>query len=291
MSTQELREAQNEVTVEGILIENKLETKVSREGKNYISGDLLVEVAPDNIVPVNFFSFQMKKDGQPNRIYASLENVANTYQSAAKHGRENADKIRITGGRIEANEFYNAAGQLISTFRIRSNFVNKVSGEFAPKAVFQVETYVQSIVEEVKDDVPTDRLIIKGVVPMYGGRISVLDFYVKDPNGVKYVQSNYSAGDTVKLAGVLDNEVVKVSKTEEMEFGDDIIETFTRIKRELIVTKGKKPYEDQNPDKFETALVKQALVQREVDLKTEKERKEAEATKANTDFGADDVPF
>jgi hypothetical protein len=287
MAKQELREAYNNVTIEGILTENKLDYKKTvGEGKDYISGDLLIEISPNNIVPVNFFSFKYKKDGAPNRIYGSLENVIETYKSIAKHGREEADKIRITGGKIEANEFYNASGQLISTFRIRSNFVNRVSGEFEPQASFQVETYIQGITEEVKDDVPTDRVIINGVVPMYKGKISLLKFFVENDAGKEYVQKNYSKGDTVKLAGILDNEIVEINRTQEMEFGGDIVDTYTRIKRELIVNKGGKPYEEE--EKFDTALIKQAMTQREVDLNTQKEQTMAKNAPSAT---SDDVLF
>jgi len=289
---QELREAQNNVVIEGILSENKLDYKKTTggatPGKDYISGDLLVEVTPNNIVPVNFFSFKFKKDGNPNRIYAALENVIKTYKSIAKHGREGADKVKITGGRIEANEFYNASGQLISTFRVRSNFVNRVTGDFNPDATFQVETYLQGITEEVKDDTPTGRMLIKGVTPMYGGRISLLTFHVEDPKGMEYIKANYQAGDTAKLAGDLNNEIIEINKTEEMEFGGDIIDTYTRIKRELLVTKGSKPYEED--ERFDAALIKQAMVQREVDLKTQQEQSMAKASPA-PGFAKDDEPF
>ena len=271
MAKQELTEAYNNVIIEGILAENKLDRKKTvGEGKDYISGDLLIEVSPDNIVPVNFFSFKVKKDGTPNRIYGSLENVIETYKSIAKYGREEADKVKVTGGKVEANEFYNVNGQLISTFRIRSNFVNRVSGEFNPEATFQVETYIQGITEEVKDDVPTGRILINGVVPMYKGKISLLKFFVASDKGKEYVQKNYSKGDTVKLAGVLDNEIVEINRTQEMEFGGDIVDTYTRIKREMIVTKGGKVYEEE--EKYDTALIKQAMTQREVDLNTQKEQ-------------------
>jgi len=285
-----LREADNDVTIEGVLSENKLDYKTTAEGKDYISGDILVETSEGNIVPVNFFSFAVKKDGGPNRIYNNLKNVVDNYKSIAKHSRESADKIRITGATLEANEFYNAAGNLISTFRVRSNFINRVTGDFAPKADFAVEVYVQSLTEEVKDDVPTGRYLIKGVVPGYNGRVHLLTFFVENPKAIEYVKQNYSVGDTVKLAGKLSNEIIEVNRTEEMEFGDDIITTFTRIKRELIADKGSKPYDEG--DKFSAELIKQAMVERDVDLKTKQEKAMQQASPAGAGFAAsDDVPF
>jgi hypothetical protein len=280
----------NIVKVEGILSENKLDYKQTTDGREYISGDLLIEVSENNIVPVNFFTFKTKKDGGPNKIYSNLENVINTFKSIAKHGKENADRVRVTGGNIEGNEFYNAAGNLISTFRIRSNFVNKVNDEFKPQAGFQVEVFIQSIVDEIKDDTPTDRLQIIGVVPMYGGKVSVVNFYADNAQGIEYMKKNYSNGDTVKLVGRVDNEIIEITKTEEMEFGDDVVTTYNRIKRELIITQGTKPYEDAKA--LDPAEIKKAMIQREVALKEQLEVAQAKATDMGTGgFANDDVPF
>ncbi len=271
--SQELREAQNVVNVEGILMENRLEQR-DKDGKDYIAGDLLVKTAEDNIVAVNFFSFAVKKDGGQNQIYKSLSTVKDNYKSAAKFGPDEADKVKIGGGRIESNEFYAANGRLISTFRIRSNFVNRVSGDFNPGIDFQVEAYIQGMVEEIDKEEPTGRLMVKGVVPMYGGKISLLTFFVEDTGGIKYIQDNYTVGDTVKLAGTINNNIQVIEKTEEMEFGDDIVTTFERVKRELIVTRGSKPYDEKA---FEVEAIKQAMGQREVHLNNLKSKSEQTA--------------
>lgn len=287
--TDQLREAANVVMVEGILTENRLDFRNIASGKA-IGGDLLLQVSQSNIVPINFFAAEKKKSGGKNKIYESLLTVKDDFKSAAKHGNSDADKIRITNARLESNEFYSAAGNLISTFRVRSNFVNRVTGDFEPGISFQVEAYVQGIAEEIVNDEVTGRLIIKGIVPMYGGRVSLLTFFVEEANGIKYIQDNYSVGDTVKLAGVINNHVEKVEKTEEMEFGDDIVNTYQKVKRELIVTRGSKPYEE---NAFDTDLIKKAMVDREAELKNAKE-KALQTTTAPANkgggFGAN-VPF
>ena len=287
--TDQLREAANVVMVEGILTENRLDFRNIASGKA-IGGDLLLQVSQSNIVPINFFAAEKKKSGGKNKIYESLLTVKDDFKSAAKHGNADADKIRLTNARLESNEFYSAAGNLISTFRVRSNFVNRVTGDFEPGISFQVEAYIQGITEEIVNDEVTGRLVIKGIVPMYGGRISLLTFFVEEANGIKYIQDNYSVGDTVKLAGVINNHVEKVEKTEEMEFGDDIVNTYQKVKRELIVTRGSKPYEENT---FDTDLIKKAMVDREAELKNAKEKSLQTATSpANKDggFGAK-VPF
>ncbi len=289
MSQNVLREGKNEVTVEGILSENKLDYKTTKDGKEYISGDLLVETSENNIVPINFFSFSVKKNGEPNRIYNNLKNVIENYKSIAKDGRDEADRVRITGASLEANEFYNAANNLITTFRIRSNFVNRASGhDYFPKAEFAIEVYIQNIAEEIKDDVPTERLVVTGVCPGYQGRIHVLSFYAEKESHVNYIKKNYSIGDTVKLAGVLSNEIIEVTKVEEMEFGDDVKKTFSRIKRELIITSGGRPYQENG---FSSDLIKKAMAERDVDLKSKQEQTMQKNSGPGAGFNDDDVPF
>ncbi len=288
--SQTLKEAVNNVTIEGILNENKLELKKLQDGREFIAGDLIVAVSQTNTIPVNFFSFKMKKDGGPNKIYNSLQTIMNTYKSVAQHGVEGADKVRITGGRLEANDFYNAAGQLISTFRIRSNFVNRVTADFSPDSAFQIETFIQGMTEEAVQEELTGRLMIKGVVPMYGGRISLLTFYVEDEKGIKYIEDNYNTGDTVKLAGFIRNSVEKIEKTEEMEFGEDIVNTFQKTRKEIIVNKGSRPYEEGG---FDPALIKQAMAERETELKAAKEKATTQTVTSGKGggFGGSNLPF
>ncbi len=289
MSNQ-LREAQNSVLIEGVVIENGLDYRTIERGRA-IGGNLIVRVAADNDVPVNFFSAETKVDGGKSKVFDSLVTIMEQYKSAAKHSMEEAERVKITGGRLESNEFYSGSGQLISTFRIRSNFVNRVTAKLSPGVSFQVEIFVQGITDEVVDDEPTGRVMIKGIVPMYGGRVSVLNFFVEDANGIRYIQDNYSVGDTVKIAGTIRNEVQEVTKAEEMEFGDDIVTTYERTKRELIVTRGSKPYEENT---FDPELIKQAMVERETQLNNLKEKAtKPAAPKADTGFsgGKGDVPF
>lgn len=290
----QLREAHNNVKVEGILHENRLDIKTHADGRRYIAGDLLVQVSEDNIVAVNFFSFDKKKDGNPNKIFQSLNTVKDSYKSIAKHGIEEADRVSITGGRVESNEFYGQNGQLISTFRVRSNFVNRVSRELEPTAEFQMEGYIQGMTEEIlNNDEVTGRFVLNLIVPMYGGRISLLNMFLENPAGINYVQENYEVGDTVKVAGIIRNRVQVVTKAEEMEFGGDIVETRERVYRELIVERGSASYDTD--EAFDPALIKQALVQREVDLKALKD-KATQASVGKGGFGGKekgkvDTPF
>ena len=47
----------NKVTVEGLAYESKLAAKVSKNGKEYIGGELFILTSDDNVVPVSFFEF------------------------------------------------------------------------------------------------------------------------------------------------------------------------------------------------------------------------------------------
>jgi len=293
-----ITEGINNVNLHGLLVENSLVANVSKKnGKNYIGGNLIVEVKNDasvadgvSQVPVNFFAFEFKKDGNPNKIYQSLASVMNNYKSAAEVGRENADYVSITGGRIEENFFFTQDLRFISTFRISSNFVNRAKEKELGKGTFEVETYINSIDEEEDPINPENsRLVIVGLVPNFFGRVYRLRFYVDGEKAQNYVNSNYSPGDTVKLGGELVNRQIKTTYTEEMEFGEDIVRTYTNSRKELVAIQGSAPFEETTAWKEEN--IKAAAQERQNEIDRLKQEKESQQSQSQTQKLGDDIPF
>src|SRR5690625_3543506 len=148
-----LRQAENFVLIEGTLVENRLEERVVN-GREAIAGELDIETKENEVHTVSFFSFKEKNDGTENGIYTSLVTVMNDYKSIASYGREEADRVRVTGGNIRLNEYYGQDGKLRSFPQIQSNFVNRLRAdeEFNPRAEFDVEVVVRSVTDEYKND-------------------------------------------------------------------------------------------------------------------------------------------
>lgn len=303
--SQQLREAENQVVVEGLFAENRLED-VEIDGMKVIRGEFDVEVAEGEIHTFRVYATEKKKDGTENSIYKGLKTVMNEYKSIASHGREEADKVRITRGRLGLNEYYGQDGQLKQYTQLSTNFVNRVSAsdKFEPKAEFEVELFVHSVSDEIKNDEETGRAILKGYVPLFNGSVIPLQFVV-DKDGADFVKDNYEPGTTVKVFGEIINRV-EIKKTEEkVAFGKPKEKITRNIVRELLVTGGYDPYEEDSPKAFDPNLIKVSLIGREIYLENLKNKKKEEPKKeekpafgsktskksSESSFNVDDLPF
>lgn len=263
-NTTTLRQAENFVIIEGTLVENKLEER-KVNGKDAIGGELEIEVKENEVHTVSFFSYKEKNDGTENGIYKGLETVMNEYKSIASNGREEADRVRVTGGNIRLNEYYGQDGQLRSFPQIQANFVGRVRAdeEFNPRAEFDVEIVVGNITDEFKNDEETGRAIIKSYIVLYEGKVIPVDFVV-DEDGADFVKDNYEVGVTTRVYGDIVN-FKEVKRTEKpTAFGKPQEKISTTTVREYLVTGGSEVYDESAGRAYDTDVIKKALTEREV---------------------------
>jgi hypothetical protein len=274
--SQQLREAANQVQVEGLFAENRMEI-VEVDGMKVIRGEFDVEVAEGEVHTFRVYATEKKKDGTDNNIFKGLKTVMDEYKSIASHGREEADKVRITNGKLGLNEYYAPDGQLKQYTQLTTNFVNRVpaNDKFEPKAEFEVELFVHSVTDEIKNNEETGRVILKGYVPLFNGRVIPMQFVVGE-EGAEFVKDNYEPGTTVKIFGEIINRV-EIKKIEEpVAFGKPKEKITKNIVRELRVTGGKEPYDEESSLVFDPKLIKAALTEREIYLENLKNKKKEE---------------
>jgi hypothetical protein len=283
-----LREADNTVVVEGLLMEVRHQEWKSKEGVNI---ELDIEVAENEIHTVHGMSKYKKKDGSDNGVAKGYQTVIDEYKSVADVGREDADKVRVTQGKIELNEYYGQDGMLKSYPQLKSNFFNRLapSDDYNPRAEFDVEMVVAKVSEEKdKDQEETGRVKLKGYIPLYGGTVIPFEFVVSK-EGSEYVEENYEKGETVNVFGKIIN--FKESKTvkKAAAFGADKEVTTYNTTREYLVTGGGDPYDEDNKKAYDPELIGKALTEREVYLEELKKKASNGATstedKKKTGFG------
>lgn len=285
MSEQTLRQAENRVVIEGTLLENRLEIKPVGE-KVAITGELDIEVKENEVHTVRVFSFEKKSDGSDNGIFKGLKTVKEEYLSVASHGREAADKVRITQGQIGVNDYYGQDGMLRSFPQLSTNFINRLSAseEFNPRAEFEVEVFVKSVVDEIKNEEETGRVKLNAIIPLYGGKVAPFEFIV-DGEGAEYVRDNYEVGSTVSIYGDIVNFKEKKVVTEKAAFGKDKEKITYNTLREYLITGGGEPYEEDNSKVFNLELIKKAMVERETYLTELKNKKDQPAKKEDKKSG------
>ena len=276
MSETILREADNKVFVEGTVSEVNFEIK-QIDGKEAITGDIVIQLNDDSICTVDVFSYKFKKDGNENTVFKGLSTVMNEYKSIAKFGKEEADKVRISGAKLVVNDYYNPSGELKSIVKVQTNFVNRMKQgeELNPKAEFEVEVFIHKINDELnKNNELTGNKIISGLVPVYDGKIVPMDFIVKDPELVQGIESLYEPGQTVKLYGDVNISITTTKTIIPVAIGKpkEVINTLTT--RELIITGGSEPYIEDDANVFNVETVKNAMAVRTEMLEELKNKKD-----------------
>ena len=290
-----LKQAENNCKIEGILSEIDLKTgSTVKNGKTveYIGGSIKVRVNQilngkevELDIPVYMFSNKLKNDGNPNPAYASIERVMNEYVSIAAAGIDAADRVRITGASIRMNEYYGQGDKLNSYPRINASFVTKVTdmAKFNPEASFSVVFMIAAMGYETdRDGVQIDnRFKIRGILPQYGGKVDVVDFYATTPSVIDAVSSYWSEKDTVKINGKLNFTSAIEEKMVEVDFGEPRMERRTVSVSELIITGGTQTPLDGD-FAFDEDEINAALKERQAylaELKSKAKQKET-ATKA-----------
>ena len=247
-----LRQAENSVKIEGILSEIDLKTgSTTKNGKTieYIGGSIKIRVnqmingvMTDLDIPVYMFSNKLKNDGNPNPAYDSINRVMTEYTSIAAGGIDAADRVRITNGNIRMNEYYGQTGTLNSYPRINASFVTKVTDltKFNPEASFSAVFVIAAMGYETdKEGVQIEnRFKIRGILPQYGGKVDVIDFYATNPNVIDAVSSYWTEKDTVKINGKLNFTSTVEEKMVEVDFGEPRMERRTISVSELLITGG-----------------------------------------------------
>lgn len=232
-----LRQADAKVTVAGIVSDKKLEMK-TENGVRTIEGTITIKTSDTNFVQMRVRCADKKKDGTENKTFTGVMTVMNEYKSIADNGADEADRVR-TSGQINLFRNNNNGNEIVS---YTSNFFNRIkpNQDYEPKAEFEVEMYIKTLVPEMnKDGEETGRYKIIGWIPTYNG-IEPLELFV--PEELADIVSNtYQPRQTARFYGEIIQNVTYETIERPMAFGVKK-ETKANFINELVVTGGSIAY-------------------------------------------------
>ena len=237
-------ESQMKVNLVGKLLDSTFRTGTTSDGRTYEMANITLRVTQTyggkeetSEIPVSMFATQFTTKGTPNPAYASIQELKNLH-TVQNVGYIDADTVRVTGVSIQENYFITRTGQLVDTWQLRGSFANVTT--MSEVAAFVMDIFIMDMhPEEDRDGDPTGRLVIKGGIVRYGGKLDVVEFVVEDPNSVEYIERNWNPNDTITVKGrIRATSVEERSSGKESSWGEDIPDTTTRFIRELIITKG-----------------------------------------------------
>lgn len=234
----------NKVTIVGKLLDATFNSGKTKAGAPYERANITVRVAQhfndhDEIseIPVSMFASQFTQKGALNPAWQSIQDLRKM-KTAQDHGIDGADTVRITGANIREINFVAKSGQLINGWQINTSFIN--AGNTPEIASFILDIFIMDMTDELdREGDPTGRLIIKGAIVQYGGKLDVLQFIVENPDHVDFISSHWNVNDTNTVKGRIRVRAQEEKSTPSTSsWGEDIPDTTTRMVRELIITKG-----------------------------------------------------
>ena len=237
-------QAQNKVTVVGKLLDVVFGEGQLSDGRHYERATLTIRTTQTyggreetSEIPVSLFATQYTSTGKQNPAWTSMQTIK-TLKTAQNVGIDEADTVRVSSGNLQENNFVSRNGQLINGWQIRSSFIS--GAKVAEVASFICDIFIMDMHDEVdRNDEPTGRLVVKGGLVQYGGKLDVLEFIVEDPNAVDFISRNWEINQTVTVKGrIRVTSIEEKSSGNDTSWGEDIPETTTHFIRELIITKG-----------------------------------------------------
>ena len=235
-------QAGNKLNLAGILMDVTPGSGKLSDGRPYKRATVTIRVTQTyggktetSDIQVGMFATEFTSTGKQNPAWKSLMDLE-MLKTAQKCGVENASHVRLTGATLQENNFVSRNGQLISGWQLRGSFINEA--KVADVASFVTDIFIMDMRDEVdREGNTTGRLIVKGGIVQYGGKLDVVDFIVEAPDTVEYISRNWEVNGTVTVKG----RIRVLSQEEEVQasgWGEEVPETTTRFVRELIITTG-----------------------------------------------------
>jgi hypothetical protein len=281
-----LREANNKVTIVGVLKEKVLEIKTGDKGR-YISGYIIIQTDENSAHRVNVYASEKTKEQQKdNPVYKGLVTANNTHVSIADCMQNNWDvntatKVVVSSGRLGLNEYYDENGELHSSWSVSSNYINRfredTKNPYRPVAQFDIEGFITAIRENEDSNV-----FIELAVPIYGGRVIPMTFSTTNEAG-QYILNNFNRGDSAGFRGNLVN--IAERKVEKKQgFGEAREDVTIKYVRALVVNAGEEyPYDpDDDKKSWTSQSIKMALKERQTYLEELKAKSTSKGASAKT---------
>ena len=199
-----MKQSVNNAVVVGLLKSKEVRYGQNKNG-DYISLKLTIEskLADDkvNVQKVECFAAATSK------LYKGFQTVVNEYKTIDENGRENADRIKVTGS-ISLNEYVGNDGEFKSFPKINGIFVNRLDeGNVNPDECGVVlECVVDNVIDEIgKEGLPSGRLSVKILTVGYKDRISEFEDVKVGSDLAPQFKKLFPVGTTAKFSIALYN--------------------------------------------------------------------------------------
>lgn len=271
MSKNIMEQATNKVNIVGKLLDTTFREGKTSTGQTYESCNFTVRVTQSyggreetSEIPVSIFATQYTSQNKPHPGYKNIQDMKKM-KTVQDYGEAEATVVRMTNANIRENNFVSRNGQLVNGWQINTSFLNE--GKTADIASFNMDIFIMDMHEEMdREGEPTGRLIVKGAVVQYQGKLDVIEFIVEGADAVNYISRNWEENQTVNVGGrIRITSQEEKRSASESSWGEELPETSTRMVRELIITRGSdEPFDEDFA--YDAAEIKKAFNERKARL-------------------------
>ena len=271
MSKNIMEQATNKVNIVGKLLDTTFREGKTSTGQTYESCNFTVRVTQSyggreetSEIPVSIFATQYTSQNKPHPGYKNIQEMKKM-KTGQDYGEAEATVVRMTNANIRENNFVSRSGQLVNGWQINTSFLNE--GKTADIASFNMDIFIIDMHEEMdREGEPTGRLVIKGAVVQYQGKLDVIEFIVEGADAVNYISRNWEENQTVNIGGrIRFTSQEEKRSANESSWGEELPETSTRMVRELIITRGSdEPFDEDFA--YDAAEIRKAFNERKARL-------------------------
>lgn len=157
MDAEQLRVLTNKVRISGVLAELSVTEGETKNNVPYISLKGAIRFGESSTETRKFRTFVQAQNasGNDNKNYKVIKEWSDNAISEADN-KDLASKVTITGS-LEANDYVNSSDEVVEAVEINAKFFNEYEEMAEGPAIVDIEGYIKSISDEVKNDVETGR--------------------------------------------------------------------------------------------------------------------------------------
>lgn len=287
----ELRQGTNKINVVGVVKEHKLQLQKNDKKEEYINGSLVIKAGEFTEIELKVYVTKLKKDGSVKKNFETLKKFIDKEYDTIVSNKENAVTLSVYGNdtfcpQLKEDRYPNGTKtEMITKLSCDLGFGNIKIDDYSEedfKANFDIEMFVTSVDEEVKDDEETGRVIVKGFTPIYGGDVMEVKVFagkIVDEEGeydfAEDVRDGVDAGDTVNFWGDINFMKIIEQKKKGGGLGRAKIEEKSTYINELVAI-GAEIIDDEEKA-FDEELIGKAVKERKIAMEEKlREAKEKE---------------
>lgn len=236
----------NKVEVVGTLTEVDTQIRATSDGRNYISGKIVVKTIQNDIeslIEMRIMAFEKTKTGEISKLFTTYSGLSSLLFKRVK-----------VQGELREDSFVGQDGILHKYNSIYVKFVNNARDTDLDCATFEYSGFVTKSIYERRNK--EDELLgykLEVAQANYNStNIQVLRFDIdaQDVNIQSAIDTYYTVGSTVMFSGIISYITSVETKIEEQAFGDPVVRTFTRSEKSYRITGGREAFGEEDPDTY-----------------------------------------